>query len=68
MASHVSELPNPVPRRRSSGPTRRTANIEGLICRPAHRIMAKPELPALRQPRLFDGHRVRGSMRSMELQ
>lgn len=44
-------LPNQVPWRRSFGPARRMVNSETLICSLAPRIMAKPELPALHQPR-----------------
>lgn len=51
MALFASQLPNQVPWRRSSGPARRTANSEQPFTVLLHRIMAKPGLPALRQPR-----------------
>jgi len=44
------QLPNQVLWRRSFGPVRRMANSERLFTALLHRIMAKPELPALRQP------------------
>lgn len=52
MASDASSVANKAPWRRSLGPVRRMANSETLICSLAPRIMAKPELSVLHQPRL----------------
>ena len=66
MAPYANQLPNQVPWRRSSDPATRTTNSETLIAVLLHRIMAKPELPALRQLRhFFRLLSPKGSLREM---